>query len=548
MSALEVDDVPARQGIQAREPLVTADTQPEPIVPFKIWLAVVGSALGSFLAILNIQIVNAALTDIQGAIGAGMDDGGWISTSYLVTEIIVIPLTGWLTRVFSMRLYLLTTTVLFLLFSVACAQAHNLGEMLLWRAFAGFTGGALIPMAFTIIITMLPKAKQSIGLALLMISATSAPAIGPMIGGWLNENYGWQYIFYVNLVPGTAMLAVLWLSLEPTPTQLKLLKQGDWTGMISVAVGLGTLQIVLEEGHKEDWFGSLFIVRLSIISLVALSLFVWIELTTQRPFLNLRLLLLRNFGLGNLAQFLIGVALYGSIFILPRYLSQIQGYNAEQIGAVLAWVGLPQLLLLPFVPKLMKKIDGRVLAGVGLAIFAASNFLAINLTMNFGGDQFLWINIIRSLGQAIILTPLSAIATAGIGVENAGSASGIFNMTRNLGGAIGIAVLQTFLTRREQFHSSILMDSVSLFNEATRGKIAKLTQYFLEHGVTDPALAQHKAVAAISQTVRQQAFIMAYGDTFLLIGVTLILSLIAVLCLRKTEPAGRAARNDQHGG
>ena len=307
------------------------------------------------MAVLNIQITNAALPDIQGAIGSGLNDGGWISTAYLITEIVVIPLTGWLSRVFSVRRYLLANAVLFLVFSVLCATAHDLGQMIVLRALQGFTGGVLIPMAFTIIMTMLPAARQPVGMALFAVSATFAPAIGPTIGGWLNDTYGWQYIFYVNLVPGAVMLGMLWVSLDPAPMQLRLLRQGDWIGIASMAIGLGALQTVLEEGNKDDWFGSPFIVRLSAIAAIALTLFLVVEFRSRRPLLNLRLLLRRNFGFGTLANFLLGTALYGSVFILPLYLSQIQGYNAQQIGEVLAWTGLPQLVLIPLVPQLMKK-------------------------------------------------------------------------------------------------------------------------------------------------------------------------------------------------
>ena len=308
------------------------------------------------MAVLNIQIVNASLADIQGAIGAGIDDGGWISTSYLIAEIVVIPLSGWLAQVFSVRIYLLTNAVLFLVFSAACALAQDLPQMIVLRALQGFTGGVLIPMAFTLIITLLPKAKQPIGLALFAVSATFAPAIGPTIGGYLTENWGWQYIFYVNLVPGALMIGMLWFSLEAKPMKLSLLREGDWPGIVTMAIGLGALQTVLEEGNKDDWFGSPFIVRLSVIAAVALALFLWIELTSKKPLLNLRLLARRNFGFGMLANFLLGVALYGSVFILPLYLSRIQGYNSEQIGMVLAWTGLPQLVLIPLVPRLMKRV------------------------------------------------------------------------------------------------------------------------------------------------------------------------------------------------
>jgi DHA2 family multidrug resistance protein len=508
-------------------------TAAEPTVSARTWIAVGGATLGAFMAVLNIQIVNASLADIQGAIGAGIDDGGWISTSYLIAEIVVIPLSGWLAQVFSVRKYLLTNAVLFLALSVACAFAQNLPQMIALRAVQGFAGGTLIPLAFTLIITLLPKAKQPVGLALFALSATFAPAIGPTIGGYLTENWGWEFIFYVNLVPGVLMIGMLWYALEARPMNLALLREGDWLGIATMAIGLGALQTVLEEGNKDDWFGSPFIVKLSIIAAVALTAFLLIELTAKKPLLNLRLLFRRNFGFGVLANFLLGIALYGSVFILPVYLSRIQGYNAEQIGMVLAWTGLPQLLLIPLVPRLMKKFDPRIIIGFGFALFAASNFMNIYMTNDYATDQLFWPNIVRALGQALVLVPLSAVATAGIEAENAGSASGLFNMTRNLGGAVGIALLQTLLTKREQYHSNVLMQSVSLFEQATRTRIEKLTQYFMGHGVLDLGDASHRAFVAIGKTVQKQAFILAFSDMFLLLGMALIVALAASLMLRK---------------
>jgi MFS transporter, DHA2 family, multidrug resistance protein len=315
--------------------------------------------------------------------------------------------------------------------------------------------------------------------------------------------------------------------------QLSLLRQGDWAGIVTMAIGLGALQTVLEEGNKDDWFGSPFIVWLSVTAAISLSLFLWIELTGDKPLLNLRLLFRRNFGFGILANFLLGVALYGSVFILPVYLSLVQGYNAEQIGMVLAWTGLPQLLLIPLVPRLMKRFDPRLLIGIGFALFAASNFMNIDMTADYASDQLLWPNVVRAVGQALILTPLSVVATAGVEAENAGSASGLFNMMRNLGGAVGIAILQTFLTKREQFHSNVLMQSVSTLEQATRTRIEQLTNYFTIHGVADPAVASHQAVVAIGHVVQKQAYVMAFSDTFYLLGAVLIAALAASLLLKK---------------
>jgi DHA2 family multidrug resistance protein len=513
----------------------------EPQADLKTWLAVGGAMIGAFIAVLNIQITNASLPNIQGAIGAGIDDGGWISTAYLVAEIVVIPLTGFLAPVFSLRRYLLGNTIMFLVMSVACAFAQNLSQMIVLRALQGFFGGVLIPLAFTLTLTMLPRAKQPVGLALFAVSATFAPAIGPTIGGYLTETYGWQYIFYVNLVPGAIMLATLWPTLRPAPMKLGMLRQGDWFGIATLAIGLASLQTVLEEGNKDDWFGSAFIVRLSVIAVVSFALFFWIELTIRNPLLNLRLLRRRNFGLGSLANVIMGMALYGSVYLLPVYLSQMQGYNAEQVGMVLAWTGLPQLVLIPFVPTLMRLVDTRLLTAVGFGLFATSCFMNLWITSDYSGDQLLLPNLVRAVGQALVMTPLSALATGGIEREFAGSASAMFNMMRNLGGSVGIAALETFVTKREQFHSSIITGNVSLLNEATRQRIASLQAYFMANGASDAGSAWREAVVQIGRTVRAQSYLLAYSDAFYLMGVALVLALITSVGMRKSSGGGAGA-------
>ncbi|MFB2976974.1 DHA2 family efflux MFS transporter permease subunit [Microseira sp. BLCC-F43] len=509
-------------------------------VSFKTWIGVLGTILGAFMAVLDIQITNASLQDIQAALGATLEEGSWISTAYLVAEIVVIPLTGWLSRVFSIRWYLLVNAALFIFFSVCCAWAWNLGSMIVFRALQGFTGGVLIPMAFTFIITNIPPAKQPIGLAMFAITATFAPSIGPTLGGWLTENYGWQYVFYLNIVPGLLLLGAVWYAVEPKPLQLGLLKQGDWGGIISMAIGLGSLQVVLEEGSRKDWFESDFIVRLSIVAAIFLTIFFAVELTRKRPFINLRLLLRRNFGLASIVNVSLGVGLYGSIYILPLYLAQIQRYNAMQIGEVIMWAGVPQLFIVPLVPKLMQRIDIRVLIGVGVSLFAVSCFMNSSMTHDTGIDQLRWSQLVRAMGQPLIMVPLSTIATAGIEAENAGSASGLFNMMRNLGGSIGIAILATLLTQREQFHSNRLGDAVSLYNQATQQRIDQLTQYFISRG-SDLVTAQNQALQAISNIVRREAFVMAFNDCFYFVAWTLLLSGVAILFFKKVKATGGAA-------
>jgi MFS transporter, DHA2 family, multidrug resistance protein len=503
-----------------------------------VWIAVLAAMIGSFMAILNIQITNASLLNIEGGIGTGVDNGSWISTSYLIGEIVVIPLTDFLSRVFSFRRYMLASAALFAAFSVACAFTHDLSSMIAMRGLQGFAGGVLIPMAFTLVLTKLPKSQQPVGLAIFALSVTFAPAIGPTIGGYLTENYGWRTIFFVNVIPTVVMVSALYLTLERQPMQLKLLKEGDWAGIVTMAIGLSALQTVLEEGNKDDWFASPFILRLAAIALVSLSLFIWIELTTEQPLIRLRLLKNRNFGFGTIAVTMLGFALFGSVYILPAYLGQAQGYNAEQIGSVLAWTGLPQLVLIPLVPKLMRRYDTRYIAFTGLMIFAYSCFMNTAMSPDYAGDQ-LWIpNIVRAIGQAMVLTPLTSVTTSEIAPQDAAAASGISNMLRNLGGAIGTAVLATVVTKREQFHSNIIGQSVTPGREEVRDRIAHMTDYFLAHGVSDPAAAHQQAIIALGNTVKHQALVMSFSDTFAVIGVVLAIAALAVVFTRKAKSSG----------
>jgi DHA2 family multidrug resistance protein len=513
----------------------------EQAVSLKTWIAVCGSLIAAFMAVLNIQVTNASLPDIEGGIGTGGVNGTWVSTAYLIGEIIIIPMTDYLSRVFSLRRYFIVNTVLFLLLSAACGQAHSLGEMILLRGLQGFTGGVLIPLCFTVIIRMLPPSKHPMGLAGFSVTATFAPAIGPTIGGWLTDNYGWQTIFYMNLVPGVVMLAALIYALPRSNTQLGLLRRGDWLGIALMAVGLAAFQTVLDDGNTYDWFGSPMIVRLSLISAVALGAFIIVELVRQQPLVNLRLLARRNFGLGTFCNFLVGFALYGSSYLLPQYLAVSQGFDAQQSGEVMAWTGLPQLLVIPLVPLLMRRVDSRLLVSIGLTIFATSCFMNLEMDRDYAAPQLLLPDIVRAFGQALVMTPISAIAMIGITQAEAGAASGLFNMMRNLGGAIGTAAVETFFTKREQYHSFVVNAHVSLLQPATRARLASLQQYFMAHGIADPAAAMHQAVVAVGQTIRAEATIMGYSDCFGLLGVALLGALLSVALLRKGSASAGGA-------
>ena len=505
------------------------------------WVAVLGSLLGAFMAVLDIQISNSSLQNITGGIGATLDEGSWVSLSYLVPEIVVIPLCGWLAQVFGIRRYLIWNSLLFLVFSICCGFAWNLSSMIVFRALQGFTGGALIPMASTMILLKLPADKQPVGFALFGLSAMFAPAIGPTVGGWITENYSWPWIFYINLVPGIILVAAIAWGLDAAPARLPLLKKGDWAGIVFMALGLGSLTVFLEEGTREDWFGSEFITRLAIIAAIALPVFVAIELMRQKitPVVNLRLFARRNFLLGSIVNLVLGLCLYGFMYLLPVYLAQIQGYNAMQIGSTMMWVGLPQLVVMPFMPRLMQWFDKRAIVAFGLALFGLSAMMMSTMTAETAHDQLVLPQIVRALGLTCIIVPLSLITTGGIETQNAASASGLFNMLRNLGGSIGIAMLSALLTRREHFHSHHLGEAVSLYNPLTQERIAAITQNLITQGF-DAVGAQDRAIHLLDATVRKQAFILAFNDCFHVAGLLLLAMIPLIFLCTKTSGSSAA--------
>ncbi len=498
----------------------------------KNWLALFGAMLGAFMAVLDIQITNASLNDISGALGCSIDEGSWISTSYLVAEIVVIGTSAWMARVLSLKRYLLFSTVAFVGFSVLCAFSQNLNMMILARACQGLTGGSLIPLAMLVNLNLLPPSKRPVGNAIFAMTATFAPAVGPTIGGWLTDNYGWQWIFFINIVPGVIMFLLITANLEPSEPQPELLKDGDYWGILSMGLGLGSLEYVLEEGERKDWFGNPLIVRFAVVAVVFIALFLIIELRSKKPFVDLRVFRHRNLTLCSLILGALGLALYGSVYLIPLYLAQVQGYSPLQIGLTLMWVGLPQLFILPFVPKLMRIMDPRLVAGIGILLFALSCFMNSFLDLDFAMDQFRLSNIVRALGQPLLFVPLLSMSTEGIPREQVGSASALFNMTRNIGGSVGIALLSTVVTQRDHLHSVHIGESVTTYSPAVQERLDTLTTMFATKGI-DPATASSYALTALNRSVQKQSLLFAYGDAFLVIGVVLLLSGIGLFFLPK---------------
>jgi DHA2 family multidrug resistance protein len=506
----------------------------------RAWIGTLGGMLGAFMAVLDIQITNSSIRDIAGAIGATLDESSWVSIAYLVPEIIVIPLTAWITSILGLRRYLMITAVLFLVFSVLCGQAWSLGSMIVFRAGQGFFGGALIPLGFTAVLQMLPPSQHPTGFAMFGLTAMFAPSIGPSIGGWLTDNWGWQWNFYLNLLLGPFLLTAIWAGFPRTTPRWEKLREVDGWGIVLLSLGLGALTAFLEEGTRNDWFGSNYIVWLAVIAAVGIPLFIVRQLWAKKPVTDLRLFADRNFGLGSIINIVLGGAMYGSIFLLPLYLGTIQGYGASDIGSTLIWGGIPQLFIMPLLPWFMKRVDARWLIGFGLLMFAASCWLNTSMSIDFARDQLRWSLFIRALGQPFILIPVSAVATAGLPLARSAAASGLFNMMRNLGGSVGIALLSALLVVRERFHSNRIGESISLYNPLTQDRLAALTQNFAAAG-SDAYSAGQQAIAALDNLVRREANLHAFNDCFFVLGLVLAGAVIAAFLCRPTRGNSSAA-------
>lgn len=509
-----------------------AHAVPPDHVPARLWIAIYSAILGVFMAVLDTQITNASLASILGSLSASQEEGSWVTTSYLAAEVVAIPLTTFFLTVFGMRAFILGNTLLFLVFSTLCGYAWNLPSMIIFRMLQGLAGGALIPTAMTLLITRLPPSRRPIAFAWLMLSSTLAPTLGPTLGGILTDAYGWPSIFFINWLPGILMFGGVAYGLDAERKNLSLLAKGDWFAIGAMAIGLGALVVFLEQGDREDWFDSNFIRWVGLLAFAGIGAWIGTLLLRRHPFINLRLFGRLNFGVSSLVGAAAGMGLYGSTFVLPLFLARIAGYSPRQIGEVIMWMGLPQILMTPLAAKYSRTVDNRILCSIGLLLFSISCFMNSTMSADTAGDQLIISQVARALGQPLVIITLSNFAIHRIEQASLSSASSLYNMSRVLGGAVGTAILATVITQREHLHSLRIGDSVSVFSGAARERIQQLTNAYVAID-GDPVNAAHRAVATVGALVRRESFVMAYNDCFFLLGCVLFLSIGAMwLCDR----------------
>ena len=478
------------------------------------WLAVAAGTIGALMATLDISIVNASLPTIQGEIGASPTEGTWVSTSYLVAEIIMIPLTGWCERVLGLRRFLLFATGLFVLFSMWCGLSQTLPQMIVGRVGQGFTGGAMIPTALTIVAMRLPPQQQPVGIALFGMTAVMGPVLGPLVGGWLTENISWHYAFFLNLPLGVGLIMLILLGLAPRRIDWAELRNTDVFGLVGLILGLGALTVVLEEGQRDRWFESELIRWLTGVACAGFTLVAVGQLTSRHPIVRLSILRSRSFGSAFAMNLMMGAAIYGILYIIPQFLASVAGYNSEQSGLIAAISGVPTLLMLALFPVMVRIVDVRVAVALGLALYGASCFLDAQLTPDSAGAQFVLTQVMRGFAQFFSILFLNQAATSSVPPELAADASGLFNAARNLGGSFGLAAIAILQDSRTRLHLDRLSETITANSFAARQLVA-------------PGALEH-----LSNTLDRQATVMTYADLNWVFAVALIVMIPLVLALK----------------
>jgi DHA2 family multidrug resistance protein len=511
----------------------------EPVVTGRTVIAFAAMALGMFMAVLDIQVVASSLAEIQAGLSASASEIAWVQSAYLIAEIVMIPLSGYLGRLLSTRYLFAIAAGGFTIFSALCATATSIEQMIVWRAGQGFIGGAMIPSVFSAAFTMFPKRRQAAVSALLGLLATLAPTIGPTAGGYLTSYFSWHWLFLVNVGPGIVVtLAALALVRFDKPN-LALLGEFDFPGLVTLAVFLGSLEYVLEEGARDDWFEDGTIRIMTAAAVIGGICFFARALTTRKPIVDLGAFTNRNFFAGALFAFVLGVGLYGLVYLYPVFLASVRGYNSLQIGNTMFVTGAFMMITAPIAGALAQKLDPRLLLGTGFALFALSCLELVPITKDWAFDELFLPQAVRGVALMLAMIPVNMLALGALPADKVKNASGLFNLMRNLGGAVGLAIINTMLNKRWDLHLAHLREAVTWSREAASERLAAAAHGFASLG----ADAQTAGLASLAKTVRREAMVMAFADVFLILAVVFFLVLAVLPLTQKPRPlaAGMAA-------
>ena len=524
---------------QDKPPKQAVDTLGEegwsPLAPAGI--VAVSVMLATFMEVLDTTVVNVSLPHIAGSLSAGTDETTWVLTSYLVSNAIVLPATGWLSRIFGRKRFYMTCVAGFAIASFLCGLAPSLMWLVVFRIIQGFSGGAMQPISQAILLESFPLRRRGMGMAIFGIGVVFAPIIGPTLGGWITDSYSWRWIFFINVPVGMLALLLTQINVADPPYLPRGVGRVDYFGLGLLAVGIGALQVVLDKGQREDWFSTTWILQLAIVSGVCLLVLVLWELRAKQPIIDLSILRIRNFAPGIVLIFTLGIALYGSQVLLPIFLQTLLGYTALQSGLAMSPGGIATVLCMPLVGYLVGRRDARYLVIFALVMVAVSMFMMSRYNLQISFREAVYPRIVMGVGLAFMFVPLATVSFSFMPRAQTGNGTGLFNLMRNIGGSFGIAMVTTALARRAQFHQARLVENISPydphFQEMSRAAIAKLM------AAGQPLLrAQQEAVGiAYSQALRQ-ATAMSFIDCFWLLGVAMVAIIPVVFIMRRPPKAG----------
>jgi MFS transporter, DHA2 family, multidrug resistance protein len=510
--------------------VITHTPPADRIAPRRL-LAFLIMVFGMFMSILDIQVVSASLTDIQAGLSASSTEVSWVQTAYLIAEVIAIPLSGYLSRALGTRLLFAISAGGFTISSFFCGFASTIEQMILWRAIQGFLGAGMIPTVFASAYTVFPRSKFYIVGPIIGLVATLAPTIGPTVGGVITDLMSWHWLFFINVVPGIIITVGVLALVDFDHPNLDLLDRFDWFGLISMAGFLGALEYVLEEGPQYEWLQDTSVATCAAISAISAIAFFYRVLTAEEPIVDISAFSNRNFAVGCLISFCAGIGLYGLTYIYPRYLAEVRGYSALMIGETMFVSGVAMFLMAPVVGRLMQRVDMRLIIATGLVVFALGSYEMTWITREYDFYELLLPQILRGVGMMCVIVPTNTIALGTLPADRVKNASGLFNLTRNLGGAVGLALINQVLNMRTDLHISRLQDRVNWGNVTATETLNDFTQRL--QGMGDAALM---ALKQLSQLVHRQAVVMSYGDAFFMLALFYFGLSITVMLLNKPNP------------
>ena len=495
---------------------------------------------GMFMAILDIQVVSSSLNQIQAGLSAGSDEISWVQTAYLIAEVIMIPLSGTLGRIMSTRTLFTISAAGFTFASFLCSTATSIDQMIVYRALQGFIGGGMIPSVFAAAFTVFPPSKRSVVSPIIGLIATLAPTIGPTVGGYLTDALSWNWLFLINVGPGILVSIGAWLLIDFDKPDRSLMAKFDWWGLLAMAMFLGGLEYVLEEGPSNDWLSDPAVLYTAIAMLVGGVGFFWRAFTAEFPIVDLRAFGNANFAFGTIFSFVLGIGLYGLTYIYPLYLGRIRGDDSMMIGETLFVSGLVMFLTAPIAGALSNRVDLRVMMMIGFFAFAIGTWQATQITADWSFAELLWPQIFRGFGLMLCMVPINNLALGTLPPMRIKSASGLFNLTRNLGGAVGLALINTVIIDRTALHRERLAEHVNWGSRAAVDQLASMTQNDTLHGLDGAAAATRQLL----NMVTQQAYLLSYSDVFLLL--TVLFGGLAVFSLLMKKPGQAPAGAGGH--